>query len=567
MKKIIMFFVLTVSLYSQSPDTIQVIVNPTTGSVLDTFTITVYVLDKSTGQIDTSYTGPVYFNIDNQTAYHLMDPTGASVYKGSVTVPGVRIYRAGNVAVYAIAQNGARGASSTLSLSPATPSRIQVLYENQLLIRGDTTIGGKAPFSPPSRVAGDTVGFRLFLTDRYYNPVSGNADIYLSSNDSLAEYIPDSTSVSDSAVVNVWFKIATNPPQFGGTDARILYVLPYDTLNFMGDTLAPSFQVNAGNYTKLLLLGPGERHFPGDLISGKKGTIPYLPSAIPFNLRVYVCDDYHNWLPGVNDNAILVFNPADTLIDTVPSVLNLSQGVDSFQVTIYRSGPYVVYALDQDIGRQSNQIILSIVGSMYISQVSPDTVLSGDPIHLTIRFVDPESTLVPHSHNIYLTPVLATNLQPASGTLTPQVVYLTSGTFDGNVTYTTNASEEIRIRITDSLGTGEHYTDYIYVAYLSSLPDTLINYPNPFGKVGSEITHFSFYLPRPARVKLYIYDLFGNLIKKFETNGNTGINQISWSGKNDNGKKVASGTYVVILKATSGAEKVLETKRLISVIR
>ncbi len=567
MKKIIVFLISIFPLYAQSPDTIQVIVSPTTGSVLDTFTITVYVLDKSTGQIDTSYTGPVYFNIDNQTAYHLMDPTSASVYKGSVTIPRVRIYRAGNVAVYAIAQNGARGASSTLSLSPAVPSRVQVLYENQLLVPGDTTIGGKATFSPLSRVAGDTVGFRLFLTDKYYNPVSGNADIYLTSNDSLAEYIPDSTSVLDSAIVNVWFKIATNPPQFGGTDSRILYVLPYDTINFTGDTLSPSFQVNAGNYTKLLLLGPGERHFPGDPINGKKGTIPYLPSTIPFSLRVYVCDNYHNWLPGVSDSAILVFNPTDTLIDTVPSVLNLSQGVDSFHVTIHRSGPYVVYALDQDISRQSNQIILLIVGSMYISQVSPDTVLSGDPIHLTIRFVDPESTLVPHSHNIYLIPVFAENLQPASGTLTPQVIYLTSGTFDGDVTYTTGISEEIRIMITDSIGTGQHYTDYIYVASLSSLPDTLINYPNPFGKVSSEITHFSFYLPRPANVKLYIYDLFGNLVKKFENDGNTGINRISWSGKNDKGKKVASGTYVVILKATSGAEKVLETKRLISIIR
>lgn len=567
MKKMIILF-LTSYLFAQTQDTLQVIVNPTTGSVLDTFKITLYVLNKSTGQIDTSYTGPVYFNIDNQTAYHLMDPTSAPVYKGSVTIPVVRIYRAGNVSVYAIAQNGARGKSSSLSISPASPSRIQVLYRNQLLVPGDTTIGGKATFAPPAGTAGDTIKFRLILTDRYYNPVYGNADIYVFSNDSLAEYFPDSTSLTDSTQISVLFKIATNPPQFfQGSDSRILYVLPYNTTNFKGDTLYPPFQVNAGTYTKLLLLGPGERHFPGDAVSGKKGKIPYLPSAVHFYLRVLTCDNYHNWLKGINHNAILVFYPSDSLIDTIPSILNLSAGVDSFRVTIYRSGAYVVNAFDQDISRESNQIILQITGSMYISEVSPDTVLSGNPIHLRVRFVDPESTLVPHTHNIYLSPVRAFDLQPASGTLTPYAVPLASGTFEGDVIYTTNTSEEIRIKITDSLGTGEHYTERIYVAYIAALPDTLINYPNPFGKVGSEITNFRFYLPKPAHVKLYIYDLFGNLIKKFEMEGNTGINQIMWNGRNEKGKKVSSGTYVAILEATSGAEKVLETKRLISIIR
>ncbi len=152
MKKLVILFYISL-IYAQVQDTLQIIVSPSSGSVLDNFTIVLYVLNKSTGQVDTSYSGPVYFNINNLPQYNLMNPKTAWVNKGSVTVPNVRIYRAGSVAVYGIAQNGARGASNFLSLSPASPSRIQILYENQNLVSGDTVIGGKEPFTPPDKFA------------------------------------------------------------------------------------------------------------------------------------------------------------------------------------------------------------------------------------------------------------------------------------------------------------------------------------------------------------------------------------------------------------------------------
>jgi hypothetical protein len=562
MKKLIIIGMISLYAYKGFSGSLQIIINPDNGSVEDYFQMVVYVFNDQ-NQLDTTYSGPVYFCVDGEWNHHLMDPTTGSAYKGSLQM-NVRIYRAGNVKVHGTCPRGS-GISNPLNLSPSSPKRIVILYENQILVRGDTTIGGKDPFTPSPVTAGDSVNFRIILTDKYYNPVSGNLNFYLSSNDSLVKI--DTLNLSDSTKTKIRFKIATNPPQFfQSSDSRVVYALPLET-NYIGDTLSPPFQVYAGNYKKLLLLAPGERHFPGDENKGKKGEISPLPSAIPFYLKLYACDDFFNFRKGVNDTGILVFNPSNQYIDTVPSFINLVNGVDSFKVTIFKSGPYYVYGLDKNIQRQSEAVILQILGCRYITKVSPDTVLSGKPIHLIVTFVDYQGNKVPSTHTLYLSAVRASDLQPAQGVFYPNAVQMELGEFEGDVFYTTENSEEIKIKIVDSLGTGEHYTDKIFVAYLKGIPDTLINYPNPFGKVGSEETNFVFLLPKSADVKLYIYDLFGNLIKKFEVNGVAGLNIIKWDGRNDKGKKVASGTYVAVLRATSGAENVLTTKRLIGIIR
>ncbi len=561
MKKLILIGIISL-LYAQYPDTLDIIINPNSGSVADYYRIVIYVKNKQTGQIDTSFSGLIEISTDGDWGYNTLNMSYLYAFKGSVTNDTLRIYRAGNVYIYGRCAKGS-GRSQELTLSPLSPYRTVILYTGQNIIKGCC----KGNYIPPSIYAGDSLYFRLILTDRYYNPVSGSAKIYLSSNDSVADFFPDSLTLLDSMKVKIRFKIATYPPQFFQTsDSRLVYSIPYES-NFKGDTLYPSFQVLSGNYEKLLLVAPGERHFPGDENTGKKGTIPYLPSAIPFYLKLFACDKYHNFLKGVNDTGILVFNPPDTLIDTFPSYINLINGVDSFRVTIFKGGAYVVYGLDKNINRQSPSVILQIVGSTYVSEVFPDTVLSGNAIHLKIEFVDPQGSLVPHSHPVYLSPVNSSTLQPTQGIISPEVVQVELGKFEGDVIYTTNNSEKIKIKITDDLGTGEHYTDEIFVAYLKGLPDTLINYPNPFGKVGSEETYFVFYLPKPADVKIYIYDLFGNLIHKIETNGVIGVNRVKWNGRNEKGKKVSSGTYIAILKAVSGAEEVVETKRLISIIR
>ena len=70
-------------------------------------------------------------------------------------------------------------------------------------------------------------------------------------------------------------------------------------------------------------------------------------------------------------------------------------------------------------------------------------------------------------------------------------------------------------------------------------------YPNPF----NPNTHIDLRIPITDRVDISIYDILGrqvaNLNRRVLVSGNY---KFSWSGTNDQGKTLASGTYFVMVK-------------------
>jgi glucose/arabinose dehydrogenase len=83
----------------------------------------------------------------------------------------------------------------------------------------------------------------------------------------------------------------------------------------------------------------------------------------------------------------------------------------------------------------------------------------------------------------------------------------------------------------------------------SSLPQKFElnqNYPNPFNSG----TVISFYLSRPDRVQLLIFDVQGKEVAVLESRSfSAGYHSIKWEGVNITGKVVASGIYFYKLKA------------------
>jgi hypothetical protein len=71
-------------------------------------------------------------------------------------------------------------------------------------------------------------------------------------------------------------------------------------------------------------------------------------------------------------------------------------------------------------------------------------------------------------------------------------------------------------------------------------------YPNPFKELG----HIYYTLANPAQMELTIYNVAGEPLWRFEVPGKAGNNTIDWDGRNDQGARVASGVYVLRLKAT-----------------
>jgi hypothetical protein len=96
-----------------------------------------------------------------------------------------------------------------------------------------------------------------------------------------------------------------------------------------------------------------------------------------------------------------------------------------------------------------------------------------------------------------------------------------------------------------------------------SIPDSsimdgrIIAYPNPFGNPadGRTSTIITYYLPSGIGVTLRICDPFGNevLARRYTRDAlgaRAGVNQVSWDGRNQQGRRVASGIYVIQVVGT-----------------
>jgi len=72
-------------------------------------------------------------------------------------------------------------------------------------------------------------------------------------------------------------------------------------------------------------------------------------------------------------------------------------------------------------------------------------------------------------------------------------------------------------------------------------------YPNPF----NPFTHISYILGEEAYVSIFIVDLKGRVVKQLIENENhsEGIYSLNWDGVNDNGIKLSSGVYFVVMRA------------------
>ena len=85
------------------------------------------------------------------------------------------------------------------------------------------------------------------------------------------------------------------------------------------------------------------------------------------------------------------------------------------------------------------------------------------------------------------------------------------------------------------------------------------NYPNPFNSQ----TTIKYYLPKPGQVKVEIYNLLGQKIRKLINQPQiSGTHQVVWDGRDENGNSVSSGVYIynLICNKFSMSKKLLLLK-------
>ena len=101
--------------------------------------------------------------------------------------------------------------------------------------------------------------------------------------------------------------------------------------------------------------------------------------------------------------------------------------------------------------------------------------------------------------------------------------------------------------------------------------DSLFFYPSPIGH-GHERASIEYLLPRNfTDVEIRILDPFGNTVflKRINPGEEGGIsdawNRIFWNGRNSNGKKVASGMYILVVRIYRGTALLRELSKRVGV--
>jgi len=101
---------------------------------------------------------------------------------------------------------------------------------------------------------------------------------------------------------------------------------------------------------------------------------------------------------------------------------------------------------------------------------------------------------------------------------------------------------------------GEYLSPVISLKTPAAVTALYQNFPNPFNPT----TTISFYLSRPGRVSLAIYDVAGRSVRRLvDENLTFGRTDVEWDGRDDNGTEVGSGVYFYRLKA---GDKVITRK-------
>lgn len=448
--------------------------------------------------------------------------------------------------------------STRLTIDPNSTTHII------LLTPGETHTPGIKPGkfgSPGSHYAGENFDATVYLTDDWFNPVgTGSDSIYFSSTDQFG-YLPGGRLTNGGGVFTLHFRTS---------GAQDLYGYDYNT-QIVGDTSSP-IMVFSENYTRLLVLLPGETHLPGDTTTdifntpGKSGNPnpQYVGEAFPVN--VYSCDSFWNLNTSTNNYQIDLFS--NFPFNSYPSIALLQNGIAHFDSVIYDSA-----GENQDMWAQDiNNYITS-----YLNRIN---------IYARARFISAvaDSDTMSAGH---ITEVHATVMDINQNPLWNKLVQFEVSSGNGVMLDTTDFTDSLGVATVRFFASSPFFdeTDTIrvtsdtavaFVDIYIQVPESLVTqgevvaYPNPLRTQDRKVT-LLYYLPSACNVKILVYDTFGNPVRKWELAPNDegsrlGLNRFEWDGKDQKRRRVASGAYIVQIIGYSHTENFFNRTAKVGVV-
>jgi hypothetical protein len=433
--------------------------------------------------------------------------------------------------------------SEPVNVLPGAPRRFLVVLPGEELAPGSPT--GRSRL-PDAHLAGDTFSIQVYLTDSCHNVIQFRNDSFLLGSTDRFGLLPSGGRLANgTALLSVRLRTA---------GAHRIIAAAGTTSPVLPDTSSP-VTIFAGAFDRLLLLLPGEVPLPGDTTTvpwqgpGKTGEPEPQYLSAPFPVRILPCDACWNRVTGPADTVTV---QSDFPVRFVPaSAVLLDSAVFRVQFDAVGTNQNI-RALDLNTAGATywSYVDVRALGSRFDIS-APDTVRAGETAHVAVTVLDANGAPVTAARVDFA--VTAGGGRMLDAALLTDTVGFCRARF---LCDRGHFSEHDTIRIVS----GDADT---LVGIFVSIPDSsivdgrVIAYPNPFGNPadGRTSTIITYYLPSGIGVTLRICDPFGNevLTRRYTRNApgaRAGVNQVTWDGRNQQGRRVASGIYVVQVVGT-----------------
>jgi hypothetical protein len=289
------------------------------------FTVTVRAVDDHWNLVSTNDTVHLYSSDENAVLSGSLALSGGTRgLSAQNKTAGSQTLTVSNVTHSAITPD----MSSPYTVDPGAFVKLQILMPGEAAARGTAT--GKTG-TPGAQTAGIALTAAVYAVDTYWNVVSTNDTVTLSSSDSHAE-LPAPTALS----AGTW----QAPLTMRTVGSRTVTATDSSDGSKLAST-SPAFIVNAGTFARLEVLLPGETAAPGTA-TGRSGTPNAQTSDVPFTVTVKATDICWNPID-TNDLAGITSSDANAVL---PSDAALAGGAQTFSITLKTAGGRTVTATD-----------------------------------------------------------------------------------------------------------------------------------------------------------------------------------------------------------------------------
>jgi anti-sigma factor ChrR (cupin superfamily) len=315
--------------------------------------------------------------------------------------------------------------SKTANTSPAISVNAGAFTKLQLLVPGETASPGSATGKtgmPSAQTAGTSFNVTVNAVDANWNLVSSTDTVGITSSDTNASLPANAALVAGTKTFSVTLKTA---------GSRTVTATDITDGSKTANT-SPSITVNAGAFTKLQLLVPGETADPGSA-TGKTGSPSAQTAGSSFNVTVNAVDA--NWnLVSSTDTVGITSSDANA---SLPANAALVAGTKTFSLTLKTSGSRTVTATDITDGSKTANTSPSITvnagnftklqllvpgetaspGSASGKTGSPSAQTAGSSFSVTVNAVDANWNLVSSTDTVAISSSDANFAPPANAAL------------------------------------------------------------------------------------------------------------------------------------------------------